>query len=1192
MGFAHLHVHTQYSLLDGAIRLGDLLDRCQTMGYDAVAITDHGNMYGAVRFFLDARKKGIKPIVGCEVYIAPGSRLVKEKGPGPYHLVLLCKDSEGYHNLCKLVSYGFLDGFYGKPRVDKDLLRQHAGGLFALSACMSGEVATRVKEGNLDAARETALEYRDIFGEGNFFLEIQKNGIVLQDRVNSALVEISKETGIPLVATNDCHYLDKGDHVAHEALLCIQTGKTMADKDRMTMDTDQLYFKSPQEMEEQFADYPEALTNAARIAEECNVHIETGVTLLPAFPAPEGLTTDQYLEQLAREGLARRIDVSLKRGDPVAKPEVYEERLAFEMGVISRMGFSDYYLIVWDFIRKAKEMKVSVGPGRGSGAGSLVAYAVGITELDPLRFDLLFERFLNPDRVGLPDFDIDFCQRKRNLVIDYVSQFYGKDRVGQIVTYSTLNSKTAIRDVGRVLGLPYGELDRISKLFPEGPAAAKMTIPLHIKENADIAKASQEPRYEELFRIASALEKLNRQIGVHAAGVVISRDPLMDVLPLATGKNGEVISQYAKEELEQVGLVKFDFLGLKTLTVIEDTLALIASNGKEVPDLEALPLDIPQVYELLSTGDTTGIFQMESGGFQSMIRKLVPDRFEDIIAALALYRPGPLGSGMADQYVRRKRGQEKVDYLHPMLEPVLWDTYGVIIYQEQVMRIAVEIAGFTLSKADELRKAMGKKNEKKMAELSQQFVEGAIARGHADPFVRDLIAKLVEFGHYGFNKSHSAAYALISYWTGYLKAFYPVEFVTALMCSDKDKPDKMVNYLAECRRMKIHVGCPDINLSQLDFAPRGDRIVFGLSGIRNVGESAAVALLKEREKKGPYTDFQDFCLRLDSRKVNKRVVEWLIHAGAFDCFRCSRGKMLQDLDQTLALAQSEHKHRAMGQKSLFGLAGGTTPAAQIMREAPPETEACGQDETGTSLMDKETLYLEKEAVGFFVTSHPMDRYLSLLPRLCTHSTATIQEADADSRILIAGCVSALEERLTKKAKAKWGRFNLEDRLGMQAAVAFPDTYELASEPLHGRDPIVVDGHLQIEEEGEVTSRTIMVRQVWPLAEAVREWTQSLRLEVSSQSCTEAWVDRLRQLVQSHPGTCPLTLWIRYPGRGTVRCSLPADTFVTLTEDLLAELVSLGGNEGIHAEIRVPEAPPPSDRASFGGRRRRGNGRES
>lgn len=1165
MGFVHLHLHTQFSLLDGAIRLKDLFPLCREMGFPTVAMTDHGNMYGAVKFYEGASQHGVKPIIGCEVYVAPKLMSVREKKKPPFHLVLLAKNDEGYANLSRLVSLGFLEGFYVKPRIDREVLRKYSAGLIGMSACLSGEIAKMILAGKNDVAYERALEYKNIFEPDCYYLELQKNGLVEQDQVNEELLNISELAGIPVVATNDCHYLRRQDAKAHEVLMCIQTGKKLEDEKRMGLSTDQFYIKSIDEMYEQFAGLEFALENTEKIAAQCNVTIKMGEVLLPEYPAPGEESADEYLERMSRERLQVYLDKRKMAGTPVRDEAVYWTRIEYELGVIQKMGFSDYYLIVWDFIDYARRHDIPVGPGRGSGAGSLVAYAMGITRLDPIKFDLLFERFLNPDRVDMPDFDIDFCQRGRERIIEYVTRFYGKDRVSQIATYSSLNPKQAIRDVGRVLGMSFAGTDRITKLFPDGPQAAEISIEELLRDDHRIHDASeQDDVHRQLFAIASALEKLNRQAGVHAAGIVISKEPLLDVAPLWTGKNGEVVSQFAKEELEKIGLVKFDFLGLKTLTVIDEALRLIKANGKEPPDLEELPLDRKEVYDLISSGETAGIFQMESGGFRKLVRSLGPDRFSDIIAVLALYRPGPLAGGMVDSYVARKRGREAIEYGHALLEPVLQDTYGVIVYQEQVMRIASEIAGFSMSKADELRKAMSKKKKEKMSLLREEFLSGGLAKGHSKTFVTGLMNTLEKFGQYGFNKSHSAAYAFISYWTAFLKANYPVEFMAALMSLDKNNPEKMVTYLAECRRVGIRVRVPDINGSASDFGASGDEILFGLSGIKNVGESAVDGIIEERSANGPFKDFYGFCLRMDSQKVNKRVVEGLINAGGFDCFGRPRGELLEELDTTLALAQAEQRDRAVGQKSLFGVSprkkrrkgpGGKQPVAALL----------------PNFLDRRTLHAEKEAIGFYLSGHPLDCFLGILGQMTTHLLSDLDRASDGDKVVLAGVVRSVNERKQKRNNAMMAKFELEDRFGMVGVLAFSDVYETAREQVLGHDPILVHGTLLVQEEGtgEGAQRSLEVRAetIQQFTEVAAESTTGIHLKLKVDGDCRRNLALLRRVVDEHKGLIPVFLELKVPGKGLVYAKLDDSALLRLDEDALHAVTSIVGKDGLRFRVR-------------------------
>ncbi len=1181
MDFVHLHLHTQFSLLDGAIRLNDLMKRCKELDYGAVAITDHGNMFGAQKFFKLAQKNKdhkIKPIIGSEVYVARGSRLDKLKGERPYHLVLLARDMEGYRNLSRLSSLGSLEGMHYKPRVDRELLGRYSKGLIALSACLAGEVPQRILDGDLEAARQAAVDLRDLFEPGCFYLEVQKNGLAEQDRVNSEVANLSELLGIPMVATADCHYLRREDSEAHDTLLAIQTGTELEDGERLQLQSDQFYFKGKDEIFEQFREFPSAIDNTVVIAERCNVDLGFKGYLLPKFGENiEGGSTEM-LRTAAYAGLERRLERLRRRGEIAAKDDEYKERLEYELGIITGKGFSDYFLIVADFIEKAKELGVPVGPGRGSGAGSLVAYSVGITELDPLRFNLLFERFLSPNRPDMPDFDIDFCQRKRDKVLDYVNTRYGSDHVSQIITYATINSKTAIRDVARKLKIPRPEIDRIAKLFPDGPAAAERTIPDMIdgwtdKESgermpgdAKIKEASElDELHKQWFRIAISIEKLNRQPGVHAAGVVISSEPLLDVIPLYRMKDGAVVTQYSKEEVEAVGLVKFDFLGLKTLTVIEDCLSLIKKNGKEVPVLEDLTLDRKEVYGLITSGETTGVFQLESPGFRTLLRRLAPDRFGDIVAVLALYRPGPLKGGMVDDFIKRKRGQVPVEYPHESLREALSETYGIIVYQEQVMRIVSVIAGFSLSKADEFRKVISKKKKDLIPQFHKDFIEGGKANGHSEAFLESLFTTIEKFAEYGFNKSHSAAYAFVTYWTGYLKANFPVEFMAALMSLDRDKPEKMVNYLNECRRMGIPVGSPDINVAELDFMVEGKKIYFGLAGIRNVGEGAAEAILEERLKGGRFKSFSDCVERVDSKRVNKRVFEWLIHAGAFDGFGVARGSMLENLDSVLSLAQAAQRDRAVGQRGLFGFGGPKKQPAPkgiaVAEASSEESPALGGGFRG--FLDKETLNREREALGFYLTAHPLDRYVSFLGTLKVQSAEELEEARDGSRVKMAGVISAVDVRSDKATgRVKMARFRVEDKTGVVNAFVFGQVFEKYEEFIRGSEALIVEGTMSVEEEGESQSRSLKVDSLELMSLAAREGVGAVELLGDASLISTEQLRELERMVVAKGGALPVRMELLFPSLGRVRMEWDDEHRVSLDEELLCLMMGIFGERGV------------------------------
>jgi len=847
--FAHLHVHTNYSLLDGACEIDKLAKRLSELGMKSCAITDHGAMYGVIEFYKKMRAYGIKPIIGAEVYMAERTMHDKETGidEEQYHLVLLAKDNNGYKNLMKLVSLGFMEGFYYKPRVDMDVLSKYSEGLIALSACLAGKIPSLLLKGNFEEAKQTALKFNSIFGQDNFFIEVQDHGLLEQRKIMNDLIRLSKETGIPLVATNDVHYIQKEDALAQDVLMCIQTGKTLDDENRMKFESSEFYLKSPEEMEQLFSYIPEALENTLRIAERCNVTLEFGKVHLPSFKVPEGLSEDEYLRQLCYKGARERF--------PVITDEI-RQRLDYELETIKEMGYSSYFLIVWDFINYARQNGIMVGPGRGSAAGSLVAYCLYITNIDPLKYNLLFERFLNPERISMPDIDVDFCYERRQEVIDYVVQKYGQDRVAQIVTFGTMAARAAIRDVGRVMGYPYGEVDRIAKMVP---SELGITIESALALNPELKKLYDEnERVRRLIDIAKDLEGFPRHASTHAAGVVISKDPIVEHVPLHKLGDSNVATQYTMTALEELGLLKMDFLGLRTLTVIRDAINIIRRTKNVEINLDKLPLDDKKVYELLSQGNTAGVFQLESTGMRNLLMELKPEVFQDIVAIIGLYRPGPLGSGAADDFIRSKNGLKPIKYLHPKLEPILSETYGIILYQEQAMKIAQELAGFSLGQADILRKAMGKKKQDVMAAQRESFINGCVNNGIDKTTAAKIFDEISYFAGYGFNKAHTAAYAVIAYQTAYLKAHFPVEYMAALLTSVTDNSDKVAYYINECRHLGIEVLPPDINESYETFTVVSDKIRFGLTAVKNVGLNVAKAIIQTRKSKGKFTSFTDF----------------------------------------------------------------------------------------------------------------------------------------------------------------------------------------------------------------------------------------------------------------------------------------------------------------------------------------------
>ncbi|MDI6631807.1 MAG: DNA polymerase III subunit alpha, partial [Thermoanaerobacteraceae bacterium] len=941
----HLHLHTEYSLLDGAARIKEVVRRAKELGMPALAVTDHGAMYGVVDFYQTCIREGIKPILGCEVYVAP--RTAADRTPkvddNLYHLVLLAENDTGYKNLMELVSRGFTEGFYYKPRVDKLWLGQLSKGLIALSGCTAGEVAAHILNGEPDKARRAAATYREIFGPDNFFLELQDHGLDEQRRINPELLRLSRELSIPTVATNDVHYVNEEDAALQDILLCIQTGKTVSDTNRLRFHSNQLYLKSAREMAVVFRDQPETLARTCEIAERCRVKLSFGQYHLPAYPVPQGHTPASYLRELCYAGLKRRY------GEP---EQAVVDRLEYELRVIEEMDYPSYFLIVWDLVRFARENQVLVGPGRGSAAGSLVAYCLGITNIDPLRYGLLFERFLNPERVSLPDIDIDFCYELREKVIDYVFQRYGADRVAQIATFGTLAARAAIRDVGRVLGLPYGDVDRVARLVPGEP---HMTVARALEASPDLLELYQnDPVVKRLLDIAARLEGVPRHASTHAAGIVIAPEPLTRFVPLHRVADGTVATQFTKEAVEELGLLKMDLLGLRTLTVIGETLRIIKRLRGILIDEENLPLDDPATYALLGRGETAGVFQLESSGMRNLLRELKPSVFEDLIALVALYRPGPLGSGMVEDFIRRKHGRTPVVYLHPLLEPILKETYGVILYQEQVMQIASTLAGFSLGEADLLRRAMGKKKPEIIAGLRSRFVEGAAANGIPEKLAGEIFDLMEYFAGYGFNKSHSAAYAMVAYQTAYLKANYPVEYMAALLTSVRDNSDKVAAYVEECRRLGIAVLPPDVNESRRNFTVVPGGVRFGLAAIKNVGETAVEAIIAARNEGGPFRDFGDFCSRINPRVINRRVLESLARAGAFSSLGHTRSQVLAVLDGGLELAQRSAKEKDSHQLSLFGDLENNGYDIRI-------------DATREEFPQQELLKMEKELLGLYIS---------------------------------------------------------------------------------------------------------------------------------------------------------------------------------------------------------------------------------
>jgi len=1125
MSFVHLHLHTQYSLLDGANKIGALVPRVKALGMPAVAITDHGNMFGAIEFYRKCQAEGVQPIIGCEVYLAPRSRREQKVGRaddyeagGNFHMVLLAMNLEGYRNLCRLVSLAYQEGFYFKPRIDKELLRELHGGLIATSGCLSSEINRAFQAGNYAHGREIAIEYLGIFGD-RYYLEIQDNHIPLQSTCNAMLKELARDLGIPLVATNDCHYLTPADARAHEVLLCIQTGKTLSDPSRWKFDTDQLYVKGPDEIRAAFADVPEAVANTLAVARRCTLELRTREYQFPVYRTEPRETLAQRLERAARRGLEARLAAGAGVGTEPLEGEAarpYWERLESELEIINRLSFAGYFLIVADFINHAKAEGIPVGPGRGSAAGSLVAYALRITDLDPLPYDLLFERFLNPGRKSMPDIDVDFCYERRDEVIRYVREKYGEDHVAGIITFGTLKGKQVIKDVGRVLEFSFGETDRMAKLYPapvqgkDRPLERALELEPRLRELRD-----RGDRERQLFDYALRLEGLLRHASKHAAGIVISSRPLVEHLPLFVDKEGAVLTQYSFNDVEWIGLIKFDFLGLKTLTMLANAVAIIGEHRNVAIDLAALPLDDAQTYRLLSKGDTIGVFQMESGGMRKMITQLRPSRFEDLIAALALFRPGPLDSGMDQDFIKRKHGKERVTYEHPLLEDILKETYGTLVYQEQVMQIARVLAGYSMEDADNLRRAMGKKKQEEMDKERDRFLAGAVQQGITPELARAIFEQMEKFAAYGFNKSHSAAYALISYQTAYLKAHYPQEFMAALLSLEMGETDNTYKNIAECRSHGIPILPPDINESGERFTVTGKGIRFGLGAVKGVGSKAIEIIRGARQEGGPFADLPDFANRVRGQQINRRVLESLIKCGAFDSLHPSRAMLLSEgpngepayLDRVLQWASTAAE--SAGQITLFKLSS----------VAPPKPPA-----SISEWSDKQRLAAEKETVGFYVTGHPLDKFEHDLRRLTTAPVAELAARPNQERVKVGGVVHTLKLKNNKKGD-RYATFNLEDKSGTIEVIVWPEAYRKHEALIASDEPLCVSGVLEVSEE----RCQIITDEIVALAAVREQSVREIRLRLDEDALTAERALELARMLQAHPGKCAASIEVLADG---------------------------------------------------------------
>jgi DNA polymerase-3 subunit alpha len=1152
--FVHLHLHSEYSLLDGACRIEELLDKAVELKMPALAITEHGNMFSSIVFHDQARKRGINPILGCEVYVAPGDRRQKSGTPGETanHLVLLAETREGYHNLIKLVSSGYTEGFYYKPRIDKDLLAAHARGLIGLSSCLKGEVATGIRTEQMARATRAAATYRDILGAGNFFLEMQYQGIEEQQIVNTGLAPIARDLDLPLVCTNDVHYLTQTDHRPHDVLLCIGTGKGVNDTDRLRYHGDQFYLKTGEEMARIFGEFPEAIANTMRIAGRCNVDLSQTVNSLPNFDVPAGFTLDEYFEHVVREGfqqrLARLQDLQA-RGVLRHTVDEYERRLTYEIEMIKQMKYPGYFLIVWDFIRYAREQNIPVGPGRGSAAGSFVAYCLRITDVDPIEYDLIFERFLNPERVSLPDIDIDFCERRRGEVIEYVTRKYGRENVAQIITFGTMKARAVVRDVARVMDIPYADADKVAKAVPP---ALDMTLAKALEESPALKEMqSKDERVRELLAVAQRLEGMTRHASVHAAGVVIAPRPLTEFVPLYKSQKDEIVTQWAMKEVERVGLLKMDFLGLSTLTLISDALAEIKRTEGIDLDIDAIPLDDAKTYKLFGDGQTYGVFQFESSGMRELLRKAKPERLDDLIALNALYRPGPLKSGMVDDFIARKQGKTEVKYELPSLAPILGDTYGVIAYQEQVMRIAAVLAGFSMGQSDVLRKAMGKKDPKVMAKQREAFMTGTRANGVSEKKAAKIFDLMEYFAGYGFNKSHSTTYAWVAYQTGYLKANYPRHFVAALLTIEAANTDKLAMYLGECRELGVPILPPDVNASELAFSVVPEGVRFGLCAVKNVGEGAVQSILAVRRERGPIDSLFTLCEHADLRLVNKRVLESLVKAGALDsvapevdAIARRRARLFAAVDKALEHGSRHQRNREEGKVSFFDLTLDDTPSAPIpLPDSPSWTEA-------------QQLAGEKEALGFYMSGHPLERFGKELAIFGARRAGELTGPEAD--VWVAGIVSGLRPLKTRKGD-RMAVFMLDDIAGSVEAVIFPETFAKHAPLIETDAMLLVRGKLEKDDE----SARLVATELLPIAALVERTTREVAIHLKAAANSRSTFEALAELLSRHRGDRRVSIELDVNGsERPMRVRAEVNQRVKPTEKLVAEVEQLCGTGSV------------------------------
>ena len=1162
--FVHLHVHSHYSLLDGVTRVDGLIARCAELGMGACALTDHGNLFGAIEFYKEAKGAGIKPIIGSELYVAPDRRDIKEPIAGVkpyYHMVLLCENETGYHNLCKLSTAGYLDGFYHKPRVDDALLAEHADGLIATTACLSGRIPAAIVEDDLETAEAYLHKYMDIFGKDRFLVELMNHGLPEEHKANAALIELARKNGLTLIATNDSHYLQPEDAEAHDALLCIQTSNTLLDEDRFRFPNNSFYLRSPEEMANLFAECPEAIANTAAIAERCNFDIPLGQNLIPNYDPPEGYTKPGYLRHLVMDiGLPERY------GNPV--PAEYIERANYELGIIEQMQFVDYFLVVWDLIAHARKTGIPVGPGRGSGAGSLVAYALKITNIDPIEYSLLFERFLNPDRVSMPDFDIDFCYNRREKMIEYARRAYGADNVSQIITFGRMLARNVVRNVGRVMGMSYGEVDRIAKMIPN---ELKMTLEKAEQKDPDLKKlVHDDPQVAKLWDLAKRLEGTIGNFGTHAAGVVICDHALTDHVALFKAANSETVATQAEMKcVEELGLLKMDFLGLRTLTVVHEAVRMVRENRGVDIDIDNLVPDDDRTYSLLRSGMTTGIFQLESAGMRALAKQIGLQSLEEMSALVALYRPGPMDN--IPSYVHDKFHPEDIRYPHALLEPVLKETYGIAVYQEQIMQMVQVLAGFSLGEADILRRAMGKKKVDLMAQQRVKFIGGCKANGINEKLANELFDTIDKFAGYGFNKSHSVAYAYVAYQTAYLKANYPVEFMCALLTSESDDLKKVAIYVAECRRIDIEVLPPDINHSHATFTVENEAIRFGMGAIKNVGEGPAASIVAEREASGPFVDVFDFCSRLDTRLVNRRLVESLNRAGAFECTGWNRHQVEAVIDVAIEEGRIAQRDRSAGQTSLFDMSG-MEDAASELRQKPDLIE----------WPEPDLLQFEKEMLGLYVSGHPLERYQETLTRFSTIRVADLAELPEGRLVNIGGLVAEEKVHITNDGR-KMAFLTLETLEGSCEAVVFTDLFEKRGAL------IVPDAVLMLRCTVRMRNNepSIIVEDLMPLEEAEDELTRAVHIRLQTDKAPEDTVRKVAELLDDHRGDCDVYLHCHTEDRSeilihaTPSCMVKASPWLRrAVEELLGP-----GSVFFSAGMELPSHNPPPMAAQREPRRR-------